>query len=240
VVDRRGRLCRGDSLGGAGSPFPGATYAGWYEDLDRLIADSRRLRGVSAYVTINPVRPDLLARSDHALMRSRTTTRDADIACLRWLFLDIDPVRAADISSTDSELAAAIQRRNAILKTHPDLAISSMWGRSGNGAWILARLPDYPNDDPHRRLIAAATRTIAERFSDSQVVIDSSTTNPARLIGLPGTIKTKGSNRPERPWRLVTLDGVGRSIEGSSCLDAPILPEARSVHDSRFRAKARR
>ena len=75
----------------------------------------------------------------------RHTTCDADIVCLRWLYLDIDPVRPPEISSTDSELDAAVSRRDAILGDHPELAASALWGRSGNGGWILVRLPDYPN-----------------------------------------------------------------------------------------------
>ena len=51
--------------------------------------------------------------------------------------------------------------------------------------------------------------TLARAYSDQAVVIDTSTVNPARLIGLPGTRKAKGSPRPDRPWRLVTLDGIG-------------------------------
>jgi hypothetical protein len=73
----------------------------------------------------------------------------------------------------------------------------------------LVRLPDYPNDPPHRALVAEAVATIARAYSDQVVVIDTSTVNPARLIGLPGTQKAKGSPRPDRPWRLVTLDGIG-------------------------------
>jgi hypothetical protein len=49
---------------------------------------------------------------------------------------------------------------------------------------------------------------IAQKHSDRSVVVDAATVNPARLIGLPGTIKAKGSPRPDRPWRPVTLDGV--------------------------------
>src|SRR3954471_6144568 len=89
VCDRRGNVLRGD---GCGAGFGGSTLAGWYDDIEPLVAQSRRLRGVSGYVTINPVRADLLARSDNRLTRARHTTRDADIACLRWLYLDIDPV----------------------------------------------------------------------------------------------------------------------------------------------------
>ena len=75
-------------------------------------------------------------------------------------------MRPPDISSTDLELAAAIARRDAILADDPELAAAALWGRSGNGCWILVRLPDYPNDPPHRTSVAEAVRVIARRYSD--------------------------------------------------------------------------
>src|SRR5690242_8829792 len=80
AFDRRGLIVRGDQ---EGSNFAGATLAGWFDDPARLAGQARRLHGVSGYVSINPVRADLLARSDHRLARMRHTTRDADIVCLR-------------------------------------------------------------------------------------------------------------------------------------------------------------
>ena len=204
--DRWGQVRRALDLG---QPSSGSTLAGWFSDVDRLIAQARRLRGVSGYVTINPVHEDLLARSDNRLSRSRHTTRDVDVPLLRWLFLDIDPVRPPDISSTEAELRAAIARRDAILSGEPDLASSALWGCSGNGAWILVRLPDYPNDPQHRALVVETVRAISREYSDGAVQVDQATVNPARLIGLPGTLKAKGSPRPDRPWRLATLDGMG-------------------------------
>jgi hypothetical protein len=206
AFDRQGRVCRGDDSGGG---FGGSTLAGWFDNDEPLIKEAHRLRGVSGYVTFNPVRADLLARSDNRLSRARHTTRDADILCLRWLYLDIDPVRPAEISSTEAELAAAIQRRDAILGDHPELAASGAWGSSGNGAWALVRLPDYPNDPHHAALLSRALAALDQKYSDAAVRIDTATANPARLIGLPGTLKAKGCNRPERPWRRVTLDGIG-------------------------------
>jgi hypothetical protein len=206
AFDRRGRVCRGDDSGGG---FGGSTLAGWFDDDEPLIKEAHRLRGVSGYVTFNPVRPDLLARSDNRLSRARHTTRDADVLCLRWLYLDIDPVRPAEISSTEAELAAAIQRRDAILGDHPELAASGAWGSSGNGAWALVRLPDYPNDPQHAALLTRALAALDQKYSDAAVRIDTATANPARLIGLPGTLKAKGCNRRDRPWRRVTLDGIG-------------------------------
>jgi hypothetical protein len=206
AFDRRGQIQRGDDLGPGQR---GATLAGWYHSIELLVSQARRLRGVTGYVTINPVCSDLLARSDGRLARVRHTTRDVDVVCLRWLYLDIDPVRPPDISSTETEVGAAIARRDAILTDHPELARSAFWGCSGNGAWVLVRLPDYPNDPSHRALVAESVRLIASRYSDASVIIDTATVNPARLISLPGTIKAKGSPRPQRPWRFVTLDGIG-------------------------------
>jgi hypothetical protein len=90
-------------------------------------------------------------------------------------------------------------RRYAILAGCPELAASAFWGRSGIGGWVLIRPPDCPNDPTHRTLATDVVGTLACRYSDSSVVIDTATVNPARLIDLPGTRKAKGSPRPERP-----------------------------------------
>ena len=211
AFDRQGRVCRGEDAGGG---FGGTTLAGWFDDNERLIKEARRLSSVSGYVTFNPVTSDLLARADNRLTRARHTTRDADVLSLRWLYFDIDPIRPAEISSTEAELAAALQRRDAILGDYPRIAASSAWGCSGNGAWILLRLPDYPNDPSHVALLAQALAIFDQKYSDNTVRIDTATVNASRLIGLPGTLKTKGSNRRERPWRRVTLDGIGAQSQG--------------------------
>jgi hypothetical protein len=182
------------------------TLAGWYDDPDKLVADAARLRGVSGYVTVNPVKPDLLARADNMLMKAKHATADDDIVCLRWLFLDIDPVRPADISSTDEELAAALARRDLILGDNPDMARSSIWGCSGNGAWVLVRLPDYPNDPTHKSAIGRTLAVLGQRYSDDAVIVDATTKNPSRVMALAGTMKAKGSQRKERPWRMATID----------------------------------
>jgi hypothetical protein len=214
AFDRQGLVRRGENVG-SGQGFAGCTLAGWFDDKERLIEEASRLRGVSGYVAINPVRTDLLARSDNRLSRVRHTSRDSDIVCVRWLYLDIDPKRPPEISSTDAELAAALKRRDAILDGHPELASSALWGSSGNGAWMLIRLPDYPNDRDHAAILPKALAVLDRKYSDERVRIDTATANPSRLIGLPGTIKAKGCHRPERPWRRITIDGIGRALSTS-------------------------
>lgn len=183
------------------------TYAGWYDDLNNLAVDASRLKGVSGYVTVNPVSRDLLSRSDNRLAKARHTTTDADIVAIRWLYLDIDPIRPADISSTDAELAAAISRRDAILGDFPEMQASAIFGSSGNGAYILSRLDDLPNDADTHEFVARTLGRFADRYTDNVVKVDRTTKNPSRVALVAGTVKCKGSNRPERPWRMATIDG---------------------------------
>ena len=112
AFDRQGRVCRGDDSGGG---FGGSTLAGWFDNDEPLIKEAHRLRGVSGYVTFNPVRSDLLARSDNRLSRARHTTRDADILCLRWLYLDIGPVARRAPGAGGRELGMVAQDRVAPL-----------------------------------------------------------------------------------------------------------------------------
>src|SRR5262245_45686021 len=68
----------------------------------------------AVYATLNPCNPALLARAANRLKeRVRTTTSDGDIVQRYWFPLDFDPVRPADISSTDVEHVAALHRAEA-------------------------------------------------------------------------------------------------------------------------------
>jgi hypothetical protein len=190
------------------------TLAGWYSDPATLVADAGRLRGVSGYVTFNPIDPRLFARSLNKLSKCEKGhgTSDADIVAIRWMFTDVDAVRPDGISSSAEELAAAIRRRDDILTDHPDLAARSLWGCSGNGGFILTRLPDYPNDAEHRLLVGRGLAALDARYSTASVKVDVKTKNPSRVMPLCGTRKCKGSDTEERPWRLATLDGVGEGL----------------------------
>jgi len=197
-----------------GSEQYSRTLAGWYDDENSLIVDAQRLRGISAFVTVNPVRNDLLARSYNALSKIKHTTNDDDIVCIRWLYVDIDPVRPADISSTDDELKLAIELRDRILDDGLGFGGSVLWGCSGNGAWILARMPDMDNTEVNRKSIGRIYADLSARYSDDRVKIDTTTKNPSRVMCLPGTTKCKGSNVPARPHRQVTFDGDKGGADG--------------------------
>src|SRR4051812_6448125 len=57
------------------------TISGWFDRHDAYRVELGRLRGVSAYVTVNPVRRDLLARINNRLDVADKTTKDEDVVC---------------------------------------------------------------------------------------------------------------------------------------------------------------
>jgi len=63
-LDRQGKIRRAEDVG---LHQGRSILAGWYDDMELLTAHSRRSRAVSGYVTINPVRPELLARCNNRL-----------------------------------------------------------------------------------------------------------------------------------------------------------------------------
>jgi hypothetical protein len=196
--DRSGRVVRNAQYG--------KTLSGWFDDPDAFWSACQSLRGVSGYVTLNPANRALLARACNRLVVTNDATKDVDVLLIRFLYIDIDPRRPKGVSSTDAERAAALARRDEILADHADLAASSSWGCSGNGAWILVQLAGYPNDVAYRKLIADALESLRSRYNDKAVEIDEKPKNPSRVMCAVGTLKCKGDSIPERPHRRVTLD----------------------------------
>lgn len=187
--------------------------SGYFSDMDRLASAVARYdgRAEATCFTPNPVQPALLARGDNRLVEwARHTTSDADITCRRWLLIDFDPERPAGISSSDAELQAAIARREEViewldLNSFP----SGLCGLSGNGAHLLYRLDNLPNNDENTALIRNCLAVLAARFGDKAVSIDRKVFNPSRLCKLYGTLVRKGDNVPDRPHRRSSLDIPG-------------------------------
>lgn len=186
-----------------------ATFGGWYDNPKKLVDDLHDVKGVSAYLTINPVHRDFLGRIDNKIgvIEKGRGTCDTNIVCLRNLFIDFDAERIADVSATDEERAAAIDAARRLWEHHPEIAECAAWGSSGNGAWVLVRLPDLDPTEGNVELIHSFLKQIAREYEVSgKVKVDPSTRNPSRVIGLIGCLKCKGSNRPERPWRVSTIE----------------------------------
>lgn len=165
-----------------------------------------RAKAPGIYFTLNPVVPDLLARAVNRLkaadMKSSSTS-DPDIACIRWLPIDLDPKRPAGISSTDAELAAAVELREKIVewamkyyKWAPRLR-----AHSGNGVHLLYRLEDFPNGTEIVEIVKETLVALAGQFTNDAVEVDLKVFNPSRIWKLYGTTARKGDHTELRPHR---------------------------------------
>jgi len=184
--------------------YPPFTAAGWFDHdhLDELAKAAMEWTGKAegCYVTVNPVRPDLLARAaNRVIWKPKNTTTDADIVRRVGLVFDADPVRPAGISATEEEKALA---RELIDRLVSDLTArgwpAPILADSGNGFHARYKI-DLAADD--EGLVERVLKAVAALFSGDRIKIDASLSNPSRIIKLYGTMSRKGDDIPDRPHR---------------------------------------
>ena len=167
----------------------------------------------AVYVTLNPVLPDLLARSkNRARAWMQATTRDNEVTQRRWLLIDFDPKRPSGISAVDAEHEAALDRARKCREWlreqgWPDPILAD----SGNGAHLLYRI-DLPNDNDALALVKRCLEAVAAKWSDESVEVDRSVHNAARICKLYGTLAAKGDETPERPHRIARMLDVPEAV----------------------------
>jgi hypothetical protein len=181
----------------------GKTTGGYFDDLGELARCAASLddRGYQVYVTLNPVQPALLARSENALRTGvRSATTDGDVVERTWLPVDLDPVRPSGISASDFEKRSATQRA---------VEIRNFLAERG---WPtpLYRV-ELPNDTESLDLVKGVLEALDFLFSDGKVSVDTGVANAARIWKLYGTTARKGNptgERSHRKSRLLTVPGV--------------------------------
>ncbi|MFL6213321.1 MAG: DUF3987 domain-containing protein [Blastocatellia bacterium] len=178
---------------------------GYFEDTARAATEIARYDGRdNIYISLNPVKRDLLARANNRLAPCKNRIADKDVLFDSWFFIDIDPERPSGISSTDDELDAALGvqmdvRDWLIQKGVPPQ--SMVTAVSGNGAYILVKLPNYSVTPELVEAKKRLLKYISERFSTKEVKVDDKVYNPARLMAAIGTQKRKGDETSDRPHR---------------------------------------
>lgn len=192
--------------------------AGYFDDQHRdlMVAEAVRLNamGAAVYINLNPLDPQLLARTANRVEEyAAATTTDANVTRRRWLMIDIDPQRPKDTSATDAQLARAMECATATF----DFLAARGWPRpisagSGNGLHFLYRI-NLPNDAESRDLVKHCLEALAAIFDTDAVKIDRSVFNAARITKPYGTVANKGDHVPTAPWRLSKLRIVPDPIE---------------------------
>jgi len=194
-----------------------------FNELERMALEAARLSGQcrGVYFTLNPLNPDVLARSINRVQKFKKgqAASDRDVVARRWLPIDIDPCRTSGVSATEEEKAMAFEimgRVRSFLNEHgfPQPVVAD----SGNGYHLLYRI-DLPteSDSPSRIL-----KVLSDRFTSDKAILDTSVAAASQLIRLYGTLARKGDATSTRPHRY------------SALLEVPtlIIPVDRSILES--------
>jgi len=192
------------------------TISGYYDDFDKLTKDAVRVNQIAGtvYVTLNRIKPALLARRANRYEEfASTTTNDDQVVRRRWLPIDLDADRPAGISSSDDEHETSIQRARDVraFLVHDLGWPEPIAADSGNGAHLLPRI-DLPNDAESAELVRRCLEALDVRFSDDRVHIDTGNFNASRIWKFYGTVASKGDSTANRPHRLARLLHVPTTV----------------------------
>lgn len=185
-------------------------YSGYFRDAETLInalcrIDPQILEHGNIYITLQELHPGCEARTQwQQFLDTRSekfpTTSDNDVLRYRFLPIDIDPVRPAEISSTEEELTAAAATAGEVLA----FMVENGWNNyitacSGNGYHLL-----FPCDIPvsERDVIETQLSALSDLFSNDRAKIDTTLSNPSRILKLYGTVARKGRSTEQRPHRI--------------------------------------
>lgn len=190
--------------------------SGYFTDSKTLIKalDTVDLRGKNLYLTLNKVNEALYSRTQHdRFVANVNTTSDPDIDRYEWLFIDLDPKRPTDVSSSDSELKRAEELKEDVKRYLTGMGFHApVEALSGNGYHLLYKI-DMQNDDDSKMLINNCLLALSMYFDNQAVKIDTVNYNPARICKLHGTLAQKGSSTADRPHRMSKLLFVPDPIE---------------------------
>lgn len=190
--------------------------SGYFRDAETLLTAFEKInpQGRNMYITLGQVKEECFARSqsEHFLITKQTSS-DTEITAYRWLFVDLDPVRTAGISSNNTELEFAKTLSDIVYQYMQNLGFKEpVRAMSGNGYHLLYRIA-VTADDEGIALIEKCLKVLAELFNTDYVKIDTTNSNPSRICKLYGTLAQKGTSTQERPHRMARLLSVPDSIE---------------------------
>lgn len=190
--------------------------SGYFRDADTLLKafDTIDVRQRNIYITLSKVKDECFARSQsERFEKNPQTTSDTEIVSYRWLFIDLDPVRSAGISSSDQELLAAQELAEEVRAYMHEMGFEEpVYALSGNGYHLFYRI-DVPNNEQGRALVEKCLKALSETFDTDKVKIDTSNSNPSRICKLHGTVAQKGRSTKDRPHRMSRILSVPDEIK---------------------------
>lgn len=191
--------------------------SGYFRDAETLIHQlrSQNLVGGNVYFTINALNDACYDRKqkNHFEKTTKATTSDNDVIGYDYFFVDIDPKRPSDTSSTDEQIIMARKIGNKVYETLRDIGFEEpISAYSGNGVHLLYPL-NLQNSPENKALIEKSLKTLDIIFSNDSVSVDTANYNPARVCKLYGTLAQKGTSSDKRPHRMSRITKYPNQIK---------------------------
>jgi len=182
--------------------IPKMFYKDDYDDLEcfhRAIesyAIDMNLSGSNAYICMNPIRTDFTG----------TRANDKAIQYRDLLLIDIDRAGTHKVPSTEAELQASLDMGDSVAEWLSSKGFPApIKTCSGNGCHLYYPLHDLENTDPDRDLVKSLLTILGEQFNTPDIEIDPSVSNASRITKFLGTIMRKGTETPDRPYRMARM-----------------------------------
>lgn len=193
--------------------------SGYFRDAETLLEkfDTIDVRGRNIYITLGEVKDECFSRSQSEHFENNpSTTSDPEILRYRWLFVDLDPVRPAGISSSEAELGKAGELAEKVREYLAGLGFPApVRAMSGNGYHLLYRI-DVANDEAGRHTVEKCLKNLSAMFDTDAVKIDTTNSNPSRICKLHGTLAQKGTSTADRPHRMSRIIEIPARVEVAS------------------------
>ena len=188
-------------------------YSGYFDDPEKAIANLKKLNcEKSCYIVLNSVNEACRSRTQYnRFVENAKTTTDNDVIGYDWLFIDFDPTRPADVSSSDIELEVAKDKCYEVKDYLKGLGFNDpIVAMSGNGYHLLysVRIAVSCKEEIHKFLTV-----LSALFSTDTIKIDTANYNPARICKLYGTMATKGRDSADRPHRMARIVETPEKIQ---------------------------
>ena len=153
-------------------------------------------RGYNVYIVMNPISKSFKGRS----------VSDADISHRDLILIDIDRAQKAKEPATDDDVEAANQLAEEIMGYLEHLEWPDpIRVMSGNGHHLYYVMPEFENDEESKKFVQSFLKSLAEKFDNDIVKVDTSVFNASRITKVVGTIARKGTESEGRPYRMACM-----------------------------------
>jgi RecA-family ATPase len=177
---------------------------GYFDDPKKVVSLLPRInksKSEGVYVSLNPCRGAVRERADNEFKPNINRTKNEDIRAIRNILIDVDPIRPANTIATDSQRKMAKAVARLIRRDLSDTGFGEpLMVSSGNGYQLIYKAK-LKNNPERTRLVSSFLRVLSKKYNNGAVKIDTSVSDPARLVRLPGTYNRKGVPSDDYPHR---------------------------------------